>query len=497
MLFRSPPSQGFIDEYAKIISELESHLAMTQAALNHSEQILEEQQVRIDVIEDENRMLLQKQKETVNGGDGTWHQQQQEQQQQQYHDLKQVLAKVQEQLKDAEARKTESERHVQELEEKLAKERATAEENINRIKLEKALNGAKSTVDRSRSSSPSLSAQTDQAVAAKTAELKELSEKIVALEEQCRLHQEQVEAEAEALRQLQAAREAAEDCIPSPTATDDGSDADEAKREEDLIEKLQAKATLEMELESERTRLKDLEAEMELAKLASHVRTDSALEDNAENLVRHLDVSPSPSESTRVQELETELSKARESEQLLRAETTTLTEKLEKLQKECAAAQEMEEMLHLAVSDLEGRLQSSQESETKHQEELEQQLARIQDLELRSTNAEREALQLAEQLASKLAEAKAAAEERLADQLLELLEKMEQERSKVETLQTEVENHLAALATEKTRATELETDRDVIQTQWDADKERIHVLEKQIEDQTAQVLGRLPGRAER
>ncbi|KAF9982840.1 hypothetical protein BGZ75_005692 [Mortierella antarctica] len=483
-----PPSQDFIDEYAKIISELESHLAMTQAALNHSEQILEEQQVRIDVIEDENRILLQKQKEKANGDNGPWLQQQQEQQQQQYHDLKQVLAKVQEQLKDVETRKTESERHVQELEEKLAKERATAEENINRIKMEKAHHVTESARDKSRSASPSSPAHMDEAVALKAAELKELSEKVVALEEQCRMHQEQVEAEAEALRQLQAAREATEDSIPSPTATDDGSDADEARREEDLIEKLQAKASLELELESERQRLKDLTAEVELAKLASHVRTDSALEDIAENQIKHLDVSPPISESIRVQELETELNKARQSEQLLRAETTTLTEKLEKLQKECAAAQEMEEMLHLAVSDLEGRLHSSQESETKHQEELEQQLARIQDLELRSTNAEREALQLAEQLTSKLAEAKAAAEERLADQLLELLEKMEQERSKVETLQTEVENHLAALATEKTRAAELETDRDAIQIQWDAEKERIHVLEKQIEDQTAQVL---------
>ncbi|CAO3568270.1 unnamed protein product [Mortierella alpina] len=483
-----PPSQDFIDEYAKIISELESHLAMTQAALNHSEQILEEQQVRIDVIEDENRLLLQKQREQMNGSEGLRDPQQQEQQQQQYHDLKQVLAKVQEQLKDAETRKAESEQHVQELEEKLAQERATAEENINRIKMEKAFHVNESTRDRSRSTSPSLPTQMDQAVAAKAAELKELSQKVVALEEQCRLHQEQVETEAEALRQLQAAREATEDCIPSPTATDDGSDTDEARREEDLIEKLQAKATLEQELESERKRLKDLTAEVELAKLASHVRTDSALEDVTENEIRHLDVVSSSSESVRIQELESELSKARESEQLLRAETTTLTERLEKLEKECAAAQEMEEMLHLAVSDLEGRLQSSQESETKHQEELEQQLARIQDLELRSTSAEREALQLAEQLTSKLAEAKAAAEGRLADQLLELLEKMEQERSKVETLQTEVENHLAALATEKTRAAELETDRDAVQTQWDADKERIHALEKQIEDQTAQVL---------
>ncbi|KAF9283797.1 hypothetical protein BGZ68_005086 [Mortierella alpina] len=479
-----PPSQDFIDEYAKIITELESHLAMTQAALNHSEQILEEQQVRIDVIEDENRMLIQKQKEKVNGGDGPWPQQQQEQQQQQYHDLKQVLAKVQEQLKDAEARKTESERQVQELEEKLVKERATAEENILRIKLEKAQLDSESTRDGSRSASPSSSAHMDQAIATKAAELKELSEKVVDLEEQCRLHQEQVETEAEALRQLQAAREATEDSIPSPIATDDGSDADEARREEELIEKLQAKATLELQLEAERKRLKDLTAEVELTKLASHARTDSAIE----NQIRHLDVSPSVSESARVKELETELNKARESEQLLRAETTALTEKLEKLQKECVAAQEMEEMLHVAVSDLEGRLKSSQENETKHQEELEQQLARIQDLELRSTNAEREALQLAEQLTSKLTEAKAKAEERLADQLLELLEKMEQERTKVESLQTEVENHLAALATEKARAAELETDRDEIQTQWNADRERIHALEKQIEDQTAQVL---------
>ncbi|KAF9575552.1 hypothetical protein EC968_002488 [Mortierella alpina] len=481
-----PPSQDFIDEYAKVISELESHLAMTQAALNHSEQILEEQQARIDVIEDENRMLLQKQKEKANKGDDVWLQQ--EQQQQQYHDLKQVLAKVQEQLKEVETRKTESERHVQELEEKLAKERATAEENINRIKMEQALHVTESARDRSRSASPSPSAQMDKAIAIKTAELKELSERVVDLEEQCRLHQAQVEAEAEALRQLQAAREATEDSIPSPTATDDGSDADEARREEDLIEKLQAKATLEKELESERKRLKDLTAEVELAKLASHVRTDSALEDTAEDQIKHLAISPPLSESIRIQELETELKNARESEQLLRAETTTLTERLEKLQKEYAAAQEAEEMLHLAVSDLEGRLQSSQEKETKHQEELEQQLARIQDLELRSTNAEREALELAEQLTSKLTEAKAAAEERLADQLLELLEKMEQERSKVEILQTEVENHLAALATEKTRASELETDRDAIRNQWDADKERIHALEKQIEDQTAQVL---------
>ena len=74
-------------------------------------------------------------------------------------------------------------------------------------------------------------------------------------------------------------------------------------------------------------------------------------------------------------------------------------------------------MLHLAVSDLEGRLQSSKEVETKQLQELEQHLARIQDLETRSTKAEQEALQVAEELKTRLADAKTAADEKLADEL--------------------------------------------------------------------------------
>ncbi|KAG0204908.1 hypothetical protein BGX28_003287 [Mortierella sp. GBA30] len=490
-----------IEEYEKVISGLESKLAMTKAALDQSEQILEEQQNRIGAIEDENRQLLNKQKEQLHGGDVPQHHQ--HPQEQPHQDLKQALAKVQEQLKDAEARRVEGEQHIQELEEKLIKERTAAQEHINKITKEKRRNSSMS-LSRSKTSSPSSLHQqpslVDEEMTAKAAELNTLAEKVLELEEQCRLHQEQVEA----LRQAHAAaRDMSEDSTTSSTTvTDDGSEADESKREEELIEKLQAKAALELELETERTRLEALAAEIEIAKKASRSRPSSAMEDHEESNLRQLAVSPPPppttslsspditAQSARVQELEAELTQARESEQQLKEETITLTEKLDKLQKEHATALEMEEMLHLAVTDLETRLKSSQENEAKHQEELEQQLARIQDLELRSINAEKEALQVAEQLTSKLAEAKAAAEEQLADELLELLEKMEKERGKVEALQTQVENHLAELAVEKSRAADLELDRDAIQTRWDADKERIQILEKEIEEQSAQILAK-------
>ncbi|KAI1297947.1 hypothetical protein EDD11_006905 [Mortierella claussenii] len=462
-----------IEEYEKVISGLESHLAMTQAALNHSELMLEEQQGRIEVVEDENRLLLKKQQPRSNSGSES---EETVASRKQHQALEQQLQTVQEQLKEAEARKAQRDQYIQELEEKLAKEQVAAQEQTQRI-----LKDKEEVALRSRSNSPHLQSRD-----AKEQELKLLSERIAQLEEQVRRQQEEAEAEAETLRQEQASTAALES-----DREREEREAIESKREEELIEKLQTKAALELEIESEKARQQILLAEMEAAR-TSHVRADSDHASPDDANIDELAISPAlPTEdnakSAAVKALEAQLAEARESERILKDETVALHEKLEKLQKDHASVLEMEEMLQLAVSDLEGRLKSSQESDSKRLEELEQNLARIQDLEERSTKAEQEALRLAEELKDKLAQAKTVAEERLADELLELLEKMETERSKVEALQTQVENHLAELATEKARAAELESDRDAIQVQWDADKERIHTLEKEIEEHALQV----------
>ncbi|KAF9133050.1 hypothetical protein BGW39_010740 [Mortierella sp. 14UC] len=497
-------AEPVIEEYEKVISGLETHLAMTQAALNHTELILEEQQGRLDVAEDENRSLLQKQTSLLREAASPSPQQQQQQ-----LELEQALKKVQAQLDDAETRRAESERAVQELEAKLAAEHTKAQEQILRLQQENEQKRAQSTTPTPLL--PGLS----QAALEKERELKVQATKILQLEEQCRILEEQVEADADALRAAKTVREA------STVVGEDADDTEENKREEELIEKLQSKASMELELEMEKSRHESLEAEIKAARKASQQSVNDSLSDNEvsqsvaavdggdDNLIRQLDEASHPSttdlsishasasasaavaasaaEQTK-KDLEGQLSAARESERLLKEETAALTEKLEKLQKDHAAAMEMEEMLHLAVSDLEGRLQSSKETETKQLQELEQQLSRIQDLETRSTKAEQEALQVVEELKGKLAEAKAAAEERLADELLELLEKMELERSKVEALQTQVENQLGELAAEKSRVAEIEADRAAIQAQWETDKDRIVVLEKNIEEQSSHVL---------
>ncbi|KAF8981072.1 hypothetical protein BGZ46_003309 [Entomortierella lignicola] len=453
-----------IEEYEKVISGLESHLAMTQAALKHSEHILEEQQGTIN--------LLRNQQQTT-GSDSDEPSTNTIQK-----DLESQLQTLQAQIEDAEVRKVQGDQHIQELEQKLAQEQVIAQEAQQALQVKEEL------LLRLQSSSQTQSLAANEQKEQREQELKALTEKISQLEEQCRRQSEEAEAEKESLRLAQSQRAS----TPESDQEREEREASEAKREEYIIERLQAKAALEMEIEMEKTRHAALIEEFEDSN-STHVRTDSALD---ESLVEQLDVTHSTidvvAQSSRIKELESELAEARESERLLKDETLALTEKLEKLQKEHAASLEMEEMLHLAVSDLEERLKTSQESDSNRQTELEQSLARIQDLEERSTKAEQEALSIAEELKLKLAEAKAGAEERLADELLELLEKMEIERTKVEALQTEVENHLVDLAAEKSRAAELESDRDAIQAQWNADKDRILVLEKEIESHSSLVL---------
>ncbi|KAF9919665.1 hypothetical protein FBU30_010681 [Linnemannia zychae] len=466
-----------IEEYEKVISGLETRLAMAQAALNHSELILEEQQGRLDVVEDENRTLLQKQSSLMREAATPSPQQMQLQ-----LELEQTLKKVQSQLDDAEARHLESERVILELEAKLAAEHAKAKEQISQLMQENEQQRAQSVTPTPPHSDNS------KILKEKELELKIQTDKIQQLEEQCRILEEQVDVEAEALKAAKA-------------VTADGESMDEseeARREEDLIEKLQTKASLELELEMEKSHLESLEAEVKAARntsqqsVATSEKKDShseADDSNNDESVQKLEVASHPSvfDTEKIKQLEDQLSAAHESERLLKEETVVLTEKLEKLQKDHAASMEMEEMLHLAVSDLESRLQSSKETETKQQEELEQSLARIHDLETRSTKAEQETLQVIEGLKTQLAEAKKVADERLADELLELLEKLEKERSKVEELQTQVENQLAELETAKSRVSEMEADRAAIQAQRETDKERIVVLEKSIEEHSSHV----------
>ncbi|KAF9547523.1 hypothetical protein EC957_008360 [Mortierella hygrophila] len=487
-----------IEEYEKVISGLETHLAMTQAALNHSELVLEEQQGRLDVVEDENRTLLQKQTSLIREVSTPSPEQQQLQ-----LELEQALKRVQAQLNDAEIRRAESERAIRDLESKLEAEQAKAQEHIQQLQQEKEQQRAQSTTPTPLL--PGLSSAAQE----KERELKAQADKIRQLEDQVRILEDQVEADADALRAAKTTK------VVSTVEGHDGDETEETeetKREEELIEKLQSKASMELELEMEKSRHESLEAEVNAARKASQQSINDSISDHevpssqsvvigeGDDVVRQLDVAThaSVSHSAAIiasagderinKDLEEQLAAARESERQLKEEIVALTETLEKLQKNHAAAMEMEEMLHLAVSDLEGRLETSKETETKQLQELEQHLARIQDLETRSTKAEQEALQIVEELKAKLADAKVAADERLADELLELLEKMEQERSKVEALQTQVENQLVELATEKSRAAEIEADRAAIRAQWETDKERISVLEKDIEEQSSHVL---------
>ncbi|GJJ78918.1 hypothetical protein EMPS_11277 [Entomortierella parvispora] len=459
-----------IEEYEKVISGLETHLAMTQAALNHSELILEEQQGRLDVVEDENRTLQrQKRDQSFRSAPSSPTPEQLQLQ----TELETALQKVQGQLKEAEDRKIKGEKYISELEERLAQEQAAVQDQVQKALKERE----ESLHHHQQIHTPALS---DASTDVKDQEVLVLLGRIQDLEEQCQRHQKEVDVKAEALRQIQEERS-----------------AESSESNDSLIQELeQAKITLEKELAAEKSRHEAMVAELgSLQKAAHHVRTDSALEESGkEDLIRQLqigstfsNVESSPESDLRIKELESELKVARATEVELKAETAQLNERLETLQKAHQTSLELEEMLHLAVSDLETRLSGSQESERQHLEELEQNLARMHDLEERSTKAEQEALQMVEELKGKLAEAKASAEERLADELLELLEKMEQERAKVEALQTQVENHLAELAIAQSRASELETDRDTIQEQWTADREKILVLEKQVEEHSALV----------
>ncbi|KAF9115672.1 hypothetical protein BGX27_006916 [Mortierella sp. AM989] len=456
-----------IEEYEKVISGLESHLAIAQAALSVSEVTMKEQQGTIDVLEKQYQLRM------TGGSDSDEASTRNKQK-----ELEKELQAIQLQLKAVEARKVQGDQQIQQLEQKLAQEQTAAQDIQKALKEKEEQLLLLQTISSSQSS------------AAKEQELKALTERIIQLEDQHRRQLEETEAEAESLRLAQAARAA----TPESDHDREEREVNGARHDQDITDRLKAKAELEVKIESEKVRHATLVAEIEDSR-APHVRTDSAHadHDHGDSLIKQLDVTNllainDTAQISRVKELEDQLAEARESERLLKDETTALTEKLDKLQKEQTSAIEMEEMLHLAVSDLEGRLKSSQENESKRQDELEQNLARIQDLEVRSTKAEQEALKIAEELTTKLAEAKAGAEARLADELLELLEKMEEERTKVEELQTQVENHLADLATEKSRAAELESARDAIQAQWNIDKDRILTLEKGIEEQSALVV---------
>ncbi|KAF9580607.1 hypothetical protein BGW38_002675, partial [Lunasporangiospora selenospora] len=465
-----------IDEYTKVITGLESHLAMAQAALNHSEQMLEEQQGRIDAVEAENQTLVQKQELA---------QDKLESKQKQVHEeLEASLEQVQEQLRQAEERKAESQKRIQELEDQLTKEQASAQEILVKALKEKEEQlAAQVMLNRSEDVLPTEKHNNLEAIKAKEQELQHLTERIEKLEDGCHQFLQIVEADTEALKELQ---------VATASVSGDEREAKEAmesKREEELIEKLQAKASLEMELESERSRREHLVAEIKTLETESLSGAKQG-----EDIVPQLAVSSPVISDTliiekeeQIKDLMVQLAVAKDSEKLLKEETAQLAEKLEDLQKAYKAAMEMEEMLQLAVSDLEGRLKVSQDSQLSTIEELEKNLTRIQDLEERSTKAEKDALEMVEGLKVKLADAKASAEERLADELLELLEKMDKERAKVEELQTKVENLLVELAAEKTRAAEAETERELIQAKWDADKARIHDLEQEIDTQTHRV----------
>ncbi|KAF9419822.1 hypothetical protein BGZ94_009315 [Podila epigama] len=475
-----------IEEYEKVISGLETHLAMTQAALNHSEQMLEEQQGRIDVIEQERSMLLSRkqQRSTPSPPPAAAALEELQKHKELQAELESTLKNVQTQLEQAEARKVESEKYISELETKLAQEQVAAQDQIQALlkEREEEEEQKRAIADAVASSK----AHEQHVQAEKEQELKVLSEMIVALEEKCSTYQRSVEAEADDLRKAQDARSLS---AKSETEIEkEDRDAQEAQREEALIEKLQIKAALEQELESTRARHEQLLAELEEVSIKTpRVRTDSALEEDGpckvltgDKDVEGLAITNVQAASASTSLLEEELAKARESESQLRQETVELKEKLEGLQKDHKASLDLEEMLHLAVADLENRLKAVQASESKHQADLEESLARIHDLEERSTKAEKEALEKVEELKVKLSEAKATADERHADELLELLEKMEKERSKVEELQTLVENQLLELAAERTRVSELESERDT-------DKARIETLEKDIETQKLQV----------
>ncbi|KAG0026079.1 hypothetical protein BGZ81_006651 [Podila clonocystis] len=470
-----------IEEYEKVISGLETHLAMTQAALNHSEQMLEEQQGRIDVIEQEKSVLLSQKKQRSTPSPPPVALAELQRHRELQKELETALQTVQKQLKEAEARKVESEQYITGLETKLAQEQATQE------RIQKLLDEHEEA-ERNREKEPSK----DPAIAAKELELRTLSQTVLALQEKYNQHKQAVDEETKVLQELKESHE------QETEIEKEQREAKVARHEDELVEKLQVKAALELELESSQERQELLAAELENEAKVPRVRTDSALEDDSkvlasEQVVKSLGVAevrvPLSSESfAQVQLLlETQLAEARQSEQQLKQETADLTEKLEKLEKDHKVSLELEEMLRLAISDLEGRLKVSQDSEAQHLAELEENLTRIQELEERSTMAEKEALVVVEELKLKLAEAKDSAEEQLTDELLELLEKMEKERSKVEVLQTQVENQLVELATERTRSTELESDRDTIQTQWDADKARIETLQKNIEAQSIRV----------
>ncbi|KAF9999255.1 hypothetical protein BGZ65_005359, partial [Modicella reniformis] len=490
-----------IEEYEKVITGLESRLAVTQAALNHSELMLEERQTRLEVIEYENKDLLQqKRRASACITDSEILQRQQK-------ELEQQLQTLQNELKEAETRKTRGEQYIQELEVKLTREKEAAEERIQQVLKERE------ELDRSRATSPVPSN------AAKEQELKLLSETIVKLEEELLQLLEEVDAESDALGAIIDAR------IDARMESDhelEEHESSQAKREELLVEKLESKMALEEELESLKTQYEALLLEITTAK-APHPRTDSAHGDedhHEDGLIEKLDIAAPAisvpvisvtvesvdvavqsedaavqSEAVAVQlvdvavqaddvatsdlmkQLESELAAARDTERLLKEDIAVLTEKFEKLQKDYASAMEMEETLCLAVSDLEGQLKTSQDSDSQHQEKLEQSLSRIQDLEERSIKVEQESLKMMEELKSKLAKAQIAADDRVTDDLLELLEKLEQERTKVEALQVQVENHLAELVAEEARAAELEADRDAIRSQWDTEKSRAAELE--------------------
>ncbi|KAF9977018.1 hypothetical protein BGZ73_007226 [Actinomortierella ambigua] len=507
-----------IEEYEKVISGLESHLTLTQAALNHSEQMLEEQQARLDSLEDEHRMMVQQQAQRLretqstpttmtripvyrpqsSAGDHADHRSSSRASLRhysvssgggsnsnmlndnsgfgfagglptpsspgfataEYKRLEGTLQRVQKELAEAETRKAESDRYIAELEQELDRERKAAAA---------AITPASSASPKSTAATAA-TASAAAAVAAATKrisrdilpeELDQILRKIAQLEQRV---QEQQEEAQEVMIQSQTEKAAA---VMDQANMDKAAferlqaerEAVQQRREEDLCAKLQSKAELEQELAAEKAKYEGLLTELQ------SVKDRQVQEELLQNEAKKIE-----ERDRRIASLEEELHRAKVQEAKVRAAD----------QAEHRQAVEMGEMLHVAVADLESRLQTTQALEAKQKAELEQNLARIHELEQRSLKVEQNAIQMVEEMKSKARQEKASAETQMADELLELLEKMDQERLKVEALQAQVEQQLTELDIARAKAAEQEAQLADMEDQAEEDKAMIVALETAI-----------------
>ncbi|KAG0259834.1 hypothetical protein DFQ27_003872 [Actinomortierella ambigua] len=530
-----------IEEYEKVISGLESHLTLTQAALNHSEQMLEEQQARLDSLEDEHRTLVQHQAQrlretqstpttmtripvyrpqssaggetpggmdhrsssrlslrhysvsSTGGGSLALHNNNSNNNNNndaagigfvgglptpsspgfataEYKKLEATLQRLQKDLAEAEARKADSDRYIAELELELDRERKTV------ITPASTTTTASPKGTAATATTPAASAAAAAAVVAAASkrisrdiqpdELDQILRKIARLEQRV---QEQQEEAQEVMMQSQLDKETA---VMDQANMDKAAfeqlqaerESEQQRREEDLIGKLESKAKLEQELASEKAKYGELLQQQQQAAEAS-LQQQGQLEEKRERRIAYL---------------EEELRRAKVQEAKVRKELLALEEQLTKLQVEHQQAVEMGEMLHVAVADLEQRLKSTQEMESKQKAELEENLARIHALEERSLRAEQNAIQMVEEMKSKVRQEKATAETQMADELLELLEKMDHERHRVETLQAQVEQQLTELDMARAKSAEQEAQLADLEDQAEEDKAMIVALETAI-----------------